>query len=132
MQNELTLQDLFSAIQQNGGQIEKLSVGVKEGFAYVNQRVDEVLEILEFHDQRFEKIESKIDKLESQMSSVRSQMVTKSYLDDKLADLRADLVLLARKGNRKFEVLVEELVVRGSLKPDMARRILMLEPFPQT
>lgn len=39
--------------------------------------------------------------------SIKATMVTKSYLDDKLGALRGDLVLLARKGNRKLEDLID-------------------------
>ena len=66
------------------------------------------------------------------LSSVKSQMVTKDYLDNKLADLRSDLVIMARKGNKKLEVFIEELVEQKSLTRSAAKRILALEPFPQT
>ena len=58
-------------------------------------------------------------------------MVTKSYLDDKLAGLHGDLIALARKSNTKLSVLVERLVDKGSLKRDAADQILALEPFSQ-
>lgn len=61
---------------------------------------------------------------------VKSQMVTKSYLDDKLGQLRGDLVILARKGNTKLSTLIEDLVSEGSLKREIADRLLAMEPFP--
>lgn len=58
-------------------------------------------------------------------------MVTNDYLDDKLADFRSDLIIMARKGNKKLEAFVEELVAQKSLSCAAATRILSLEPFPQ-
>ena len=66
-------------------------------------------------DERFEKIES--------------MMVTKDYLDEKLGDLRGDLVVLIRKEDRKLGALIEELLKRNILDQATATRILSLEPF---
>ena len=54
--------------------------------------------------------------LKQEMTSIKSQMVTKSYLDDKLADLRGDLVVLTRK--RTQETLVEILADKKVLSQD--------------
>jgi len=76
--------------------------------------------------------ESKSDSnaLKSDIKIIRATMVTKSYLDDKIADLRGELVLLARKSNTKLGALVERLVLQGTLKRELADKILALEPFP--
>jgi len=58
-------------------------------------------------------------------------MVTKDYLDEKLADLRGDLVVLTRKEDAKVRTLVEILRERKVLTDDDAKRILSMEPFPQ-
>ncbi len=57
-------------------------------------------------------------------------MVTKDYLDDKLADLRGDLVVLLRKEDNKFGALVTELLKEEVISQDAAKRILQMEPFP--
>lgn len=57
-------------------------------------------------------------------------MVTKDYLDDKLADLKGELTLLARKANTKLSVFIETLVANKTLKRAIADKILALEPFP--
>ena len=58
-------------------------------------------------------------------------MVTKEYLDNKLGDLRGDLVILTRKEDRKLGVLVDELLERKVIDQDAARRIFSMEPFPR-
>lgn len=69
--------------------------------------------------------------MKTEIVSIKSQMVTKNYLDDKLADLRGDLVALTGKMNVKLSVLVETLVKDGSLKRKTADMILAMEPFAQ-
>lgn len=69
--------------------------------------------------------------LENRMSKVEATMVTKDYLDDKLADLRGDLIVIMRKEDKKLHVLLEEMVRAGTLSPRVAKRILAMEPFPQ-
>jgi hypothetical protein len=81
-------------------------------------------------DKRFEQVDKRFEKLEHRVGGLETRMVTKEYLDEKIADLRGDLILLARKSNTKLSVLVEDLVAEKSLDPTVARRILALEPFP--
>ena len=69
--------------------------------------------------------------LKSEVASLKATMVTKDYLDDKLSDLKGDLIVIARKQNRKFESLVEELASKGQLTRSVADRLLAMEPFPQ-
>lgn len=42
-------------------------------------------------DERFDGLEGRMDKNEFRLNRVESLMVTKDYLDDKLADLRSDI-----------------------------------------
>ncbi|MCI0479806.1 hypothetical protein L0Y59_04645, partial [Candidatus Uhrbacteria bacterium] len=83
----------------------------------------------ELHDikWRLMRVESDVGILTSDVGALRSdvvylknQMVTKDYLDDKLADLRGDMVALTRKLNVKLSDLVEHLVDEGSIKRNTA------------
>ncbi len=58
-------------------------------------------------------------------------MVTKSYLDDKLADLKGDLTVLMRKEDTKLKALVEILAEKKVLNEEDKKRIFTMEPFPQ-
>jgi hypothetical protein len=58
-------------------------------------------------------------------------MVTKDYLDTKLADLRGDLVVLTRKEDTKLVALVQLLNKRKVITPTDAKHILGMDPFPQ-
>jgi hypothetical protein len=43
-------------------------------------------------DNRFDCLETRMDKIELRLTKVETTMVTKGYLDDKLADLKSDLM----------------------------------------
>lgn len=66
-----------------------------------------------------------------QFDSIRAEMVTKEYLDDKLADLRGDLVVLTRKEDAKLKELVSVLREKDILNDPDVKRILTMAPFPQ-
>jgi hypothetical protein len=49
-----------------------------------------------------------------------------------LVCLRSDLIVMARKSNKKFEALIADMVFEKRMHPATAQRILAMEPFPQT
>jgi len=76
--------------------------------------------------------EKRFDTLESDVSSLKSQMVTKDYLDDKLSDLKGDLIVLIRKEDTKLAALVEILKERKVIDDNDIKKILAMEPFPKS
>lgn len=95
-------------------------------------------------DERFNKVDQRFDKIEfemgsmkqemgsmkQEMGSMKAQMVTKDYLDDKLADLRGDLTSIARKSDQKDSALVKNLKNKKVISGDEASSILAMSPFP--
>lgn len=82
-------------------------------------------------EKRFDKLEVRFDNLETEVNTIKSTMVTKSYLDDKLADLRGDLVIMLRKEDVKVKALVDVLETQKIISETDAKKILAMEPFPQ-
>jgi len=76
-------------------------------------------------------IKSEITTIKSDIVNIRSTMVTKDYLDDKLADLRGDLALIMRKEDTKVAMLVKILRARDVITEDDKQQIFAMEPFPQ-
>lgn len=62
-----------------------------------NKVLEAIHELSTQMDTRFETVEREI-------TMIKSTMVTKDYLDDKLSDLKGDLVVLMRKEDRKVSV----------------------------
>lgn len=79
-------------------------------------------EILEAINEFSSKVDERFDKIEA-------TMVTKDYLDEKLADLRGDLVVLVRKEDTKVGKLIEVLKRRKVISEDETKEILSMEPF---
>lgn len=74
---------------------------------------------------------------------IRTDMATKndlsilknellSEMDDKLADLKGDLIILMRKEDRKMATLINILAGKNVITSDEARIVLAMEPFPQS
>lgn len=81
-------------------------------------------------DRRLEHLETDVGQLKSDMVNVKSQMVTKSYLDDKLCDLKGDMVSMLRKEDQKANRLVNILAENQVLTPSQAKDVLSFKVFP--
>lgn len=53
------------------------------------------------------------------------------HVDEKLADLKGDLVVLMRKEDRKLITLTELLLNKKILTPAEAKSVFQMEPFPR-
>lgn len=78
---------------------------------------------------RFDKMDSRFDKVGGRLDKIESTMVTKDYLDEKIADLRGDLVVMMRKEDTKVVKLVEVLKRHKVISDSEEREILSMEPF---
>ena len=54
-------------------------------------------------------MDKRLGKVEKGLKIVRATMVTKDYFDDRLADLRGDIIILLRKEDRRIEYLIGKL-----------------------
>lgn len=98
--------------------IDRLALAVKEGLDGVDAQLKAV-------DERF-------DRVESDITVVKTTMVTKDYLDEKLADLKGDLILKLRKTNEKLDFIVSLLRAHAVLSDDDLKRIRTeFQIFPQ-
>lgn len=71
------------------------------------------------------------DELKKDINFIKSQMVTKDYLDTKLADLRGELVSLVRKEDTKVKTVVDILKKKKTFTNADATQIYKMEPFAQ-
>ncbi len=103
--------------------------GFQESFTEVWERnlkpaFDEV-------NHRFDKVENRLDKVENHLVNVEVQMVTKSYLDDKIGDLRGDLVVKLRKEDEKLNRLCEILKRKQVLDDADINQLSEFQIFPK-
>jgi hypothetical protein len=77
-------------------------------------------------------VEVKFGKIESRLTKIEVNMVTCDDLDEKLSDLKGDLAVLIRKEDKKLAELVKVLEERKVLSEGDVKRILSMEPYPQS
>jgi hypothetical protein len=70
------------------------------------------------------------NKVEQRFNKIESIMVTKDYLDDKLLNMKSDMVVMMRKEDEKVKTLVQILKQKNLLNDSEVKLILALEPFP--
>lgn len=104
------------------GLFEQHSVSVNDRFESVDQRFDNM-------DQRLNSMDKRLDSMDKRLVRVENSMVTKSYLNDKLADLRGELFVPLRTEDQKVTALVTALVKEKSLRPKSGSQVLSIQPF---
>jgi len=110
--------------------VDRMDVKITRLEKSVDEIKDTTVQILEAVGVFSNNTEKRFEKLENRVGKIEVTMVTKEYLDEKLLNLRADLLLMMRKGNLKLEEAVAILCERKAITPEEAKRILAMEPFP--
>ncbi|MFH0956149.1 MAG: hypothetical protein V1801_02990 [Candidatus Falkowbacteria bacterium] len=96
-----------------------------------NEILDAINNFFSNVDGKINSVQSEIKEMKSDIGWIKSNMVTKDFLDDKLADLRGDLVVLMRKEDTKLLKLLDILKERKLISPEEATAVLSMEPFPK-
>lgn len=100
--------------------------GVEE---LINPHFDKVWEKFENIDKRFEDIDKRFEKLEGRVGHLESAMVTKEYLDERLADLKADLLETDKKQEEKLNSMVAILTENKTITSLQAERLHEWDAF---
>jgi hypothetical protein len=79
----------------------------------------------------FDEVNQRFDKIEGRLSNVESQMVTKSYLDDKLADLEGGVISKLRKEDEKVNRIISLLKKHKVVPPAELEDLDNLQIFPK-
>jgi predicted nucleic acid-binding Zn-ribbon protein len=76
-------------------------------------------------------LKGEVSEMNKRLTRVETTMVTKDYLDEKIADLRGDLVVMMRKEDTKLKTLVGVLHEKKVIDSGDVKKIYSLEPFAQ-
>lgn len=76
-------------------------------------------------------IKQEIGGIKQDITQIKATMVTKAYLDDKLADMRGDLTIYDRKQDKKVDFLARTLESKKVLTAKEADAVVAMSPFPQ-
>ena len=97
----------------------------------MNNQEPKIQDVLEAIGTFANRVEERFEKLETKVTKIEATMVTKDYLDEKLADLRGDLVLLTRKEDTKLKTLVATLEEKKVIDKKDRTKIVTMEPFAE-
>ncbi|MDZ4221364.1 MAG: hypothetical protein U1C18_00650, partial [Patescibacteria group bacterium] len=88
------------------GLSEKLDRKTGEIMGLVEETLEAIGHFSDKTEERFTGLESETAGIKSDIADIKYNMVTKSYLDEKLFDLRGDVTALTRKEDAKLLRLV--------------------------
>ena len=121
MEMKKEFKQLYEYLNNAFGNVQEQFNGVQEQFNDVQGSMET----------QFSEIRSGISDIRSDVVSIRSQMVTKSYLDDKLADLKGDLITLTKKEDNKINRLVGILHDKSVLDRNDVNELSEYRVFPK-
>lgn len=103
--------------QETKDEFETLTQVVKSSFDTVDRRFDET-------EKHFD------NKIVTEIGKAKLEIL--DAMDDKLVNLKGDLILLMRGEDKKLLRLVNLLKIKNILTKDETEGILKMQPFPQT
>lgn len=124
MSNEPTLNDVLEKVTDLSTRFDDVLGAIGEFSTRMDRRFEGI-------ETRLDNVETKLSTVESRLTRVEATMVTKDYLDDKLADTKGDLVVMMRKEDQKVTALVELLIAKNVIGREDAKAVLGMQPFPQ-
>lgn len=123
MTKEKTITELYEFLQEH--------MVTKKEFAGVESRLGGVESRIGKVESRLGKVESRLGKVESRLDTIESTMLTKDYLEEKMNDLRGDLVLITRKEDEKLFKLIGLLKEKEILNNHEVGELSQMKPFPK-
>ena len=141
-EKNITNLDLLNAIGKSNKDVFKainnLAEFTKKGFLDADKKLTEAVDFLaattkeQFDEigERFDKMDEQFDKMDGRLTKVEAMMVTKDYLDEKMADLRGGLITVIRKEDTKVKTLTNILHTKKVIDKKEKDKIFSLEPFP--
>lgn len=135
----------FTAVETELFEIKDRLGGVEGRLDHVTNRLGSVEDRLEGVEDRLGGVDGRLDHVENRLGSVENKMVTKEefkqemvkvvtkeYLDDKLSDLKGNLVGLVRKEDHKVDTVVTILHDHKVLTGQDLEQINQVGLFPKT
>ena len=85
---------------------------------------------MEFMTEKFGKIDEQFEKIDERFNQIESKMVTKSFLTEKLVDLKVDFNLKIKKEDSKVNLLADILEDKKVIQGEDVMRLKEIEVFP--
>lgn len=141
MSPQPTNQDILESINDFANNVEERFNGIetditiiKNDVSTLDSRMDKFESRMETFEFSMDKFDSRMEKFEDRLFNVEARfpkIVTKEYLDEKIYDLRGDLIHLTRKEDTKLLKLIEILERKNIISHIDANQVQTMEPFAQ-
>lgn len=102
----------------------------REEFSQLATKVDGLEIKVDGLETKVDGLEIKIDGLSQKINITKLDLL--DAMDDKLANLKGDLIILLRKEDKKVDHLIKLLEEKSIISPQDALSLLDIRPFPQS
>lgn len=78
-----------------------------------------------------EGVKNGLEGVKSEIKEIKAEMVTKTFLEDKLADLEGNVILRQRKEDKKVNLIIDLLKKKKIFGPSELKTLSEIKIFPQ-
>jgi hypothetical protein len=123
--SDATIGDVLVVVNSFATQVEKRFQQVDLKFEQLEEKIDKTrIELVAENTETRKELSREINRLEW-------KIVTKDYLDEKLHDLKGDLIVIMRKEDRKIDTVVDLLEKKKIFSPADTAKVLKTSIFPR-
>ncbi len=135
--DEPTLRTLQNDVQGLAVNVDTLRTDIHEVLSAVSvhatkteKRFDRMDNRFDCMDKRFDRMDKRFDEVEGRVKDIEQVMVTREYLDEKLLDLRGDMITLLRKEDHTITLMAQILREKKVFSDDDMKRLSLQRSVP--
>ncbi len=116
--------ELESSINEFANKTERRFIGIETNIKEMKGEIGEMKgEIGE--------MKGEIGEMKGEIGNLKMDMLTKDYLDERLFDLRGDIISVIKGEDNKLKELAKILKEKGAISKADFEQVFSLAPFPQ-
>ncbi|MBI5621802.1 hypothetical protein HY933_02995 [Candidatus Falkowbacteria bacterium] len=131
MSHTVTTNEILEAINELSTQMDQRFLGVDGRLDGVDGRLDGIDNRLDGVDGRLDGIDNRLDGMDQRFGRIEATMVTKDYLDRKMAQQKGELIVLMRKADKKVKAIVDRLTMKHIYSAKEKAAFYSMEPFQE-
>lgn len=131
MNKDISNQDILEAINSFSSHMDTRLTGIEGRVGSLEVAVGSLEVTVGSLEVAVHSLQQRVTDLEQTVTGVKANMVTKEYLDDKMADAHGDIMDVLYNSNKKTQKIVEKLEEHKVIDKNEAIGILRMPPFPK-
>lgn len=125
----LSVKEQFDHIDDRFDGLEKRMDNLEVKVDNLEVRFDNLEVRFDNLEVKVDNLKVKVDKLDNRVGKLESGMVTKDYLDEKIADLKGDLIVKGRQESQRTDKIVQVLSENKLLNTKQANELADLKAY---